>query len=192
MRVTIVPVDGVVGVDGEFRKVAGLAEMYPNVHAIQWGERGEQGHVELTDGAPNGGEVTLSDLQPALDAWHALTPPPPTAAELLTEAKVKQITLITDAYTAENKASINYAGHTFQADEESVALMAQVATALPAGASIDWYDAANVKVPLTDAQFTELRGVILMRGQPLFAKRRQLKDAIAAAATVAEVEKVVW
>jgi len=31
-----------------------------------------------------------------------------------------------------------------------------------------------------------------LRGQPLFAKRRQLKDAIAAAATVAEVEGVVW
>jgi len=114
------------------------------------------------------------------------------AAIELNQAQFKQIAAIEAAYTAANEAPITYAGHTFQADAASVALMAQVASALPAGASIGWYDIDNIEVPLTDVQFAELRRAILTRGQPLFAKKQTLKDAIRAATTVAEVEAVTW
>ena len=127
------------------------------------------------------------ELLPISDAELAALRAP--TAEQVKEAA---IAAIKSAYTTEKEAPITYAGHVFQADAGSVELMTQVASALPAGASVDWYDIANTAVPLTDVQFAELRGAILMRGQPLFAKRRQLKDAIRAAATVAEVEKVVW
>lgn len=127
------------------------------------------------------------ELIPISDAELAALLAP--TAEQMKEAA---IAAIESAYTTEREAPITYAGHVFQADAGSVELMTQVASALPAGASVDWYDIANTAVPLTDVQFAELRGAILMRGQPLFAKRRQLKDAIRAAATVAEVEKVVW
>jgi len=110
----------------------------------------------------------------------------------LAQAQFEQIAAIEAAYTAANEAPITYAGHTFQADAASVALMAQVASALPAGASIGWYDIDNIEVPLTDVQFAELRRAILTRGQPLFAKKQTLKDAIRAATTVAEVEAVTW
>jgi len=110
----------------------------------------------------------------------------------LTLAQSEQAAIIEAAYQAENQAPISFAGTTFQADADSVSLMAQVASALPSGAPITWYDAANVGVLLTDVEFAELRGAILMRGQPLFAKKQTLKAEIRAATTVAEVEAVVW
>ena len=108
------------------------------------------------------------------------------------QARIDKTTVIESAYTTEKESPITYAGHTFQADAVSVELMTQVASSLPAGAGIGWYDIDNIEVLLTDVQFAELRGAILMRGQPLFKKRRTLKDAIAAATTVAEVEAISW
>jgi hypothetical protein len=70
--------------------------------------------------------------------------------------------------------------------------MAQVASALPSGASITWYDMSNTGVMLSDTSFAELRGAILMRGQPLFAKKQQLKQQIRIASTITQVEAVVW
>ena len=113
-------------------------------------------------------------------------------APTLKEVRAKQIGIIEAAYISEKEAPITYAGHVFQADAGSVELMTQVASALPAGTGIGWYDITNIEVPLTDVQFTELRGLILMRGQPLFKKRRTLKDAINAATTVTGVESVAW
>lgn len=107
-------------------------------------------------------------------------------------AQSEQTAIIEAAYQAENAAPISFAGATFQTDADSVALMAQVATTLPSGASITWYDSTNTDCTMTDVQFAELRGSILMRGQPLFAKKQTLKAAIRAATTVAEVEAVVW
>ena len=127
------------------------------------------------------GLVPISDAE--LAALRA-----PTAEQM----KEAAIAAIESAYVAEKEAPITYAGHVFQADAGSVELMTQVASALPAGVGIGWYDVNNIEVPLTDVQFAELRGSILMRGQPLFKKRRTLKDAIAAATTVAGVEAISW
>ena len=124
-------------------------------------------------------------------AWQIIPPVPPTPPTL-EEVRAKQIGIIEAAYISEKEAPITYAGHVFQADAGSVELMTQVASALPAGTGIGWYDITNIEVPLTDVQFTELRGLILMRGQPLFKKRRTLKDAINAATTVTGVESVAW
>jgi len=110
----------------------------------------------------------------------------------LAQAQSGRITIIEAAYAAEKEAPITYAGHIFQADAGSVELMTQVASALPAGVGIGWYDIDNVKVPLTNAEFAELRGVILMRAQPLFDKKQALKKAIRDAKTVAEVGVISW
>lgn len=110
----------------------------------------------------------------------------------LAQVQSDQSVKIEAAYKSANEAQITYDGYTFQADADSVALMAQVATAIPSGAVITWYDTENIGRPLSDIKFTELRQTILMRGQPLFAKKQQLKSAIRTATTVAEVEAVVW
>ena len=139
---------------------------------------------------PNMPEFTDIGISPSPDHyWDGTAWVMP---DLAIKAKVKQITTIEAAYTVANEAPITYAGHTFQTDVGSIALMAQIASALPAGASISWWDSLNVEVLLTDAQFAELRGAILLRGQPLFAKRQTLKASIRAAITVAGVEAIVW
>jgi hypothetical protein len=110
----------------------------------------------------------------------------------LGEAITERIALIESIYKAFNEAPIQYTDHIYQADADSVTLMAQVSSALPNNAGIGWYDISNVEVPLTNAQFAELRLAILMRGQPLFSRRQARKESIRNATTVAEVEAVVW
>jgi len=148
---------------------------------------------------PIANEIYAYAADGSQDAYIKAGLVPISAAELailraptLEEVRAKQIGIIEAAYIAEKEAPITYAGHVFQADAGSIELMTQVASALPAGAGIGWYDVNNIEVPLTDVQFAELRGAILTRGQPLFKKRRSLKDSIRAATTVAEVEAISW
>lgn len=190
MRITIIPSDGVVGINGEFRAIPSLAQNFPTIHAVQWS--GSEGHIEFNDGSPNESVTDIAQFQSAVDAWNALTPPPKTAAELLQDAKDVRVAIIEAAYQAANSAPISFQGYTFQADTASVALMAQVATALPSGATVTWYDANNVAAYLADSAFAELRTAILMRGQPLFIKKQTLKELIRNSTTIAEVGSVVW
>ncbi|MFA7399234.1 MAG: DUF4376 domain-containing protein [Sideroxydans sp.] len=124
----------------------------------------------------------------------AVSPPPPTAAELLAAAKDAQISTIEAAYTAAVSADIAYLSTTFQADAASQALISSVLAAsggaLPAG--FVWYDATNQPVVMKYAELQGLAGSILMRGQPLFALKQAHKAAIRAATTIAQVEAVAW
>ena len=102
--------------------------------------------------------------------------------------------VIEQAYTAANAAPISYMSTTFQADDASQALMAQVLTAL-AGTTppnFAWWDMNNVGVPMTNAQLAGLAQAILLRGQGYFAHKQALKAAIRAAADVATVQAVTW
>jgi hypothetical protein len=73
MRVTIIPVDGFVSVDGEGYSELDLSFMASDIHALQWYET--DGEIERKD---NRGRVIanekitdLTPYQPALDAWQA-------------------------------------------------------------------------------------------------------------------------
>lgn len=75
MRLTIVADDNAVGVDGEFLSPLDLAQLDPNIHAVQW--YGEYGEVEFRTRFENGKPFTpqneyITDISPyqfALDAW---------------------------------------------------------------------------------------------------------------------------
>lgn len=73
MRVTIIPEDGSVSVDGEGYGGLDLSFMAPDVHAVQWYDA--DGEVEYKDArgrAAHNEEITdLTPYQPALDAWQA-------------------------------------------------------------------------------------------------------------------------
>jgi hypothetical protein len=73
MRVTIIPSDGFVSVDGEGRNDIDLSFIDSNIHAIQWYDT--DGEIEIKD---NRGRVItnqqitdLSPYQQALDMWQA-------------------------------------------------------------------------------------------------------------------------
>lgn len=82
MRVTIIPADQVVGIDGAFRGPLDFS-LADEIHAVQW--FGEAGEVEyrptLVEGRmvkpPNATITDLAPFQAALDAWAAWEPPPP-------------------------------------------------------------------------------------------------------------------
>lgn len=72
MRVTIIPEDGFVSVDGEGYHDLDLSFMLSDIHAVQWYDT--EGEVEYKD---NRGRATrnetitdLTPYQPALDAWQ--------------------------------------------------------------------------------------------------------------------------
>lgn len=72
MRVTIIPVDGVVLVDGEGYNKLDLTFMSPDIHALQW--YGTSGEVERRDErgriVANEEIVDLTPYQPAIAAWE--------------------------------------------------------------------------------------------------------------------------
>lgn len=86
MRVTIVPEDRYIQVDGRGLSFDFAAD--PNIHAIQW--YGDHGTVEQKIGGSR--PATLAEVQPFIDAWEAERarldappdpPPPPTQEEII-------------------------------------------------------------------------------------------------------------
>jgi hypothetical protein len=83
MRVTIIPSDGSVSIDGVGYGSLDLSAIDVSVHAVQW--YGTKGEVEVRDPVTrkmveNRAITSLSAFQSALDAWNvantaALTPP---------------------------------------------------------------------------------------------------------------------
>jgi hypothetical protein len=83
MRVTIIPDDGFVSIDGSGYHDLDLSAIDASIHAVQW--YGAEGEVEVRNPVTrkmieNRTITSLSEFQPALDAWNvantaALTPP---------------------------------------------------------------------------------------------------------------------
>ena len=74
MRVTIIPADGFVSVDGKGYGELDLSFINPSIHAVQW--YGESGEVEVKNPATGkmveNREITsLDDFQSAIAAWQA-------------------------------------------------------------------------------------------------------------------------
>ena len=73
MRVTIIPEDGFVSVDGEGYIGLDLSFMDSDIHALQWYEI--EGEIERADArgriVANETITDLTPYQPALDAWQA-------------------------------------------------------------------------------------------------------------------------
>lgn len=96
MRVTIVPIDGVVSVDGKGFGGLNLSFMDASVHAVQWYET--HGEIEVKD--PVTGRMVANEIitsidafQPAIDVWQAAkTAEEAAAAEALARAANNQPT----------------------------------------------------------------------------------------------------
>ena len=74
MRVTIIPIDGSVSVDGKGFGGLDLSFMDASVHAVQWYET--HGEIEVKDPATGrmiANEVinSIDAFQPAIDVWQA-------------------------------------------------------------------------------------------------------------------------
>ena len=73
MRVTIIPDDGFVSIDGVGYDGLDLSSIDSSIHAVQW--YGEEGEVEMRNPVTrklveNRGIASLDEFQTALDAWQ--------------------------------------------------------------------------------------------------------------------------
>ncbi len=85
-RITIVPDDNRVIVDGEARNVS-MAGMNPTIHAVQW--FGAIGEIEYNDGRAHEQIFSLASFQVFVDRWTNAETPPPTLDELKTAKKAE-------------------------------------------------------------------------------------------------------
>jgi hypothetical protein len=73
MRVTIIPSDGFVSVNGEGFRDLDLSFIASEIHAIQW--YGDEGELERKDNRgrmiANETITSIEQFQPALDSWQA-------------------------------------------------------------------------------------------------------------------------
>jgi hypothetical protein len=73
-KITIIPSDGVVGVDGEFREID-MSGVAADIHAIQFNNGA--GHIEYVNASkPNQTINSISYYQFLLDRWTAAAPQP--------------------------------------------------------------------------------------------------------------------
>jgi len=73
MRVTILPADGFVSIDGEGYSNINLSFIDPGIHAVQWYDT--EGDIERKDSrgrmVANEHATSIEQFQPALDLWLA-------------------------------------------------------------------------------------------------------------------------
>ena len=77
MKLTIIPSDGVVGVDGVFRPVS-MAGIDPDVHAVHFDDALNAGEVEYKErGRASDAITALGPFGVFIGRWNAAAPPPP-------------------------------------------------------------------------------------------------------------------
>lgn len=110
----------------------------------------------------------------------------------LPQAQEQQIASIEVAYQSAIQLPVSYMGATFQADDDSQAVLTKslVAGSVPDG--FFWLDANNAPVTMSYPQLQGLAAAMLAQGQAAFAKKTALKQQIRDAPSVASVQAIVW
>lgn len=123
----------------------------------------------------------------AVEEADFLNPPPS-----LEKVIVDKLATLEESYLAAIQLPVAYMDTTFQADGESQNTLTKclVAGSIPNG--FFWLDELNTPVPMTFAQLQGLAGVMLAQGQAAFITLQARKTSARSAATVAEVQAVVW
>lgn len=188
MRVTIVPEDQCVIVDGD--ALSGLAlPASPNTHAIQW--YGAHGVIEKKAG-PAERFTDESVLAPYLAVWQVrrdeIDNPPEPPEPTLAEAKAAKAAAVKRKRDLMETQGFMHLGKPFDSDERSVLRITQAAlTAQVAGAgfTIDWTAADNSVVTLNQAAMLGMPAALATRANALHQHAAGLKAQIVAAADAA-------
>jgi hypothetical protein len=120
----------------------------------------------------------------------------PTDAALVAAAQTAQLAILTAAYNTAKAANVAYMGTQFMADAESQEMFAHALEAYTAvGATpSDFFavDAGYLKVPMTLDQLKGLIAAISSQVWTVFQRWITVRQALAAARTVAETQAVIW
>jgi hypothetical protein len=192
MRVTVIREDGVIGINGVFRRVD-LSEMLEGIRAIQWNEN--SGHVEYDDyQIPNLMIDTIEAVQSFITLWEQAAPPPPSAAERISAAHArinaayeKAVKELTAGYPDREIASWD------KQEAEARALYADTSAVTP------WIDGAAAargmpRLNLAILIISNANALLPFHGA-LTGKRQKLRDAIDALgseATQQQLDAIKW
>jgi len=106
------------------------------------------------------------------------------------------ITKIKTDYQTALDAGVTYNGALFQSDAKSIAMLSETLTAIANGWTLPtgfaWIDAVNTPHPANTVFLKGLSAALANHKAALFARLQAAKAAIAAATTVAAVNKVVF
>ncbi|SEO64673.1 DUF4376 domain-containing protein [Nitrosovibrio sp. Nv6] len=200
MKITIIQDDGLVGVDSVFRTVD-LADLDPDIHAIQFDTGTGTGHIEYDPEAqvrkPNRpvGVTAFRPYQKYVTRWKAAgAPPKRTLAEVKADAR-RQINSRRDTLEA---AGFAYLGKTFDSDNRSVQRISVAAlaasTALAAGQpwSMDWTAQDNSAITLDAEAMGAMPDALASYALDLHNHAKAKKAEIDACTTIAQVEAIQW
>lgn len=137
--------------------------------------------------------------------WNRPEPQPTQAeidaipdVEIAREYQSQQITSARNA--ALSSLTAEWGGDTWDADEATSSRIANAlsmvreaaALGIPTPTEIPWRTADNKDRTLTIAELTEMGAAVFLAQQVVWAKQAQLKNAIAAAATVENAKGIKW
>jgi|GEM_PF-2126231 len=208
-RVTIIPSDGVVIIDGRGFGGLDLSAMDPQIHAVQW--YGTRGELELAPDAGSGcANIAISDLafvQMAIDAWQAAADaednPPPQPVEDAAKIRIFDLSqACTAAIRSGFASSALGTEHRYQSDRDDQLNLigaAQAGTDMPfkcADSQGVWayrmHATAQLQQVLADGAAVKLGHL------QAFAEKKGMVEAIATDAAMTDEEKraaialVVW
>ena len=109
--------------------------------------------------------------------------------EQLKQSKKQEIEQV---YLKTIQKPIVYNNNTFQADLDSQKILSQIIAVAPDGFEIDWLDIDNNLVHLTLDDLKAAAGLILTRGQEMFAKKVALKKQIEQCTDKKCLEQIKW
>ena len=110
----------------------------------------------------------------------------------LPEVAAAKLAKLTAAYQTAIQQPVTYMGTTFQADDQSQAMLSRIPAAGVIPDGFAWLDAGNVFVPMTRVQLQGLASVMLAQGWAAFQRLQERKGAVRRAATTIAVGAVVW
>jgi len=195
MRVTIIPQDSVIGVDGVFYQVD-MTGVRAGVHAVQFD--GAAGEIEFSDKTNMNEPIDdLTEFQVIIDRWQdahntATAPsPPPTLAR----AKALKMAEIERARDTAIFSDVSAHGRLWQADRRSQEILGQAITLAQAGLPLPeaWRDASNSNMAITSpADLLGIAGAVAQQTHAAYVKSWNLKAQVDAATTPAQVDAIVW
>lgn len=213
MKLTIVPIDKVVIVDGVAIHDIDMTGIDPDIHAVQFDGNG--GWIEYKDGdnepidsvsrfdaiIARHASALAEEQAKAADPYYGMTP-----EEKLVAVKQAKVTEINDAFQEADLNPVVVGGHAYRGGFESgLAIDSQRRAMLEYSevnplaeiTTVDFFDVTGAKVTLPLSSETEIDAldVCLALHQSASAnafKCAELVAAIHAATTLSEVEAITW
>lgn len=193
MRLTIIREDGIVGINGKFKKID-LSSLPPGIRAVQWNSGA--GHVEYDD-MTNKEISSITPFRTFVDAWN-LAESSQASAPAPANLKAVALNRIDNAYQA---AVRSITGEYPRDEVESWSKQEAEARALLSGSDIQtpWLDSAAAERGITKAELAvriinKVNRFVPLHGA-LTGRRQKLRDQIAALGdepTQAQLDTIQW